>query len=163
VIILAGSWLVRRFDLLLQLAQSIIAAVAQFFRDLFSFGRRGKGAAVEGKARAPALHPFAAYADPFRAGQDGVWSREQLIFYSYEALQAWALERGIPPGPEQTAREFCSQLSDSFPEAAAELSRLSFLYGHAAYRSALPVDCDLGPVRRLWEFLSTSGAAVSTS
>jgi hypothetical protein len=158
VIILIGWWLVRQRDLLLQIARSIIAAVAQFIRDLFSFGRRVKGTLVKGKARAPEPRPFAAYPSPFLTGKDGLWSAEQVIFYSYEALQAWAVERGIQSRPEQTAREFCLQLGETFPDAASELNRLSFLYGHAAYGSALPAGCDLGPVKKLWEYLSASGA-----
>jgi hypothetical protein len=158
VIILAGWWLVRRRDLILQMARAIVAAVAQFFRDLFSFGRRVKGTLVKGKARAPAPHPFAAYPSPFLTGKDGTWSVEQLIFYSYEALQAWAVEQGIQSRPQQTAREFCFQLGETFPDAASELNRLSFLYGHAAYGSALPAGCDLAPVKKLWDYLSASGA-----
>lgn len=158
VIILAGWWLIRRRDLILQMARSIIAAVAQFFRDLFQLGRRVKSSLVKGKVRTPGPRPFAAYPSPFLTGKDGSWSAEQLIFYSYEALQAWAVEQGIQSRPEQTAREFCCLLGETFPDAASELNRLSFLYGHAAYGSALPTGCDLAPVKKLWDYLSASGA-----
>ena len=40
--------------------------------------------------------------------------------------------------------------------AAAELNRLSFLYGHAAYGNAVPAGCDPEPVKKLWRYLSAS-------
>ena len=81
--------------------------------------------------------------------------RRKLILYSYEALQAWAVEQGIP-SPPASAREFCLLLGETFPDAAAELNRLSFLYGHAAYGHAVPAGCDLEPVQKLWRYLSAS-------
>jgi hypothetical protein len=148
--LLVGWWLYRRRDLILQIAQAILAAVAQFFRELFQFGRRGNDLAAKREARTSRPRPFASFESPFLTGQNRSWTAEQLILYSYEALQAWAVEQGVQSRPEQTAREFCLQLGDIFPAAAAELNRLSFLYGHAAYGSALPPGCDLEPVRKLW-------------
>jgi hypothetical protein len=154
--ILTGWWLIRRRDLIFQMARSFIAALAQFFRDLFQLGSRVKKARAEREERTPRQHPFASYRSPFLTGKDKSWTAEQLILYSYEALQAWAVEQGIQSQPQQTAREFCLLLGETFPDAAAELNRLSFLYGHAAYGNAVPAGCDLEPVRKLWRYLSAS-------
>ena len=136
------------------MARSFIAALAQFFRDLFQLGSRVKKARAEREERTPRQHPFASYRSPFLTGKDKSWTAEQLILYSYEALQAWAVEQGIQSQPQQTAREFCLLLGETFPDAAAELNRLSFLYGHAAYGNAVPAGCDLEPVKKLWRYLS---------
>lgn len=157
--ILIGGWLFRRRDLIFQMARSFIAALAQFFQDLFRLGSRARQARVEREERKPRQHPFAAYRSPFLTGKDKSWTAEQLILYSYEALQAWAVEQGIQPQPQQTSREFCVLLGEAFPDAATELNRLSFLYGHAAYGNSVPAGCDLDPVRRLWLYLSASGDA----
>jgi hypothetical protein len=149
-------WVIRQRNLILQLARSFIAALAQFFRDLFQFGSRVKRTAGKREERTPRQHPFAAYPSPFLTGRDKSWTAEELILYSYEALQAWAVEQGIPSQPQQTAREFCLFLGETFPDAAAELNRLSFLYGHAAYGNAVPAGCDLEPVKKLWHYLSAS-------
>ena len=154
--ILTGWWLVRQRDLILQMARSFLAALAQFFRDLFQFGSRVKRTTVKQEERTPRQRPFAAYLSPFLTGKDKSWTAEQLILYSYEALQAWAVEQGIQSQPQQTAREFCLLLGETFPDAAAELNRLSFLYGHAAYGNAVPAGCDLEPVKKLWRYLSAS-------
>jgi hypothetical protein len=113
-----------------------------------------KRTTVKREEQTPRQRPFAAYLSPFLTGKDKSWTAEQLILYSYEALQAWAAEQGIQSQPQQTAREFCLLLSETFPDAAAELNRLSFLYGHAAYGNAVPAGCDLEPVKKLWRYLS---------
>ena len=154
--VLIGWWLIRRHELIFQMARSFIAALAQFFRNLFQLGSRVKETAVKREKQMPRPRPFAAFPSPFLTGRDKLWTGEQLIFYSYEALQAWAVERGIPWQSEQTAREFCLRLGESFPDAAAELNRLSLLYGHAAYGNALPAGCDLEPVKKLWRYLTAA-------
>jgi hypothetical protein len=157
--ILAGWWLFRRRHLLLEMARSVIAAIVQFFRELFQFDWLPKKTAPKAEERKARLRPFAAYRSPFLTGKDKLWSAEQLILYSYEAVQAWAIERGIQAHPEQTAREFCLQVGQTFPDAGPELNRLAFLYGHAAYGSTELADCDLEPVKKLWRYLSGTEAA----
>jgi len=152
--ILISWWVIRQRELIIQIARSFLAALAQFFRDLLQFGSRVKRITVKREERTPRQRPFAAYLSPFLTGKDKSWTAEQLILYSYEALQAWAAEQGIQSQPQQTAREFCLLLSETFPDAAAELNRLSFLYGHAAYGNAVPAGCDLEPVKKLWRYLS---------
>jgi len=154
--ILISWWVIRRRDLILQMGRSFIAALAQFFRDLLQFGSLAKRTKAKREERTPRQRPFAAYLSPFLTGKDKSWTAEQLILYSYEALQAWAVEQGIQSQPQQTAREFCLLLGETFPDAAAELNRLSFLYGHAAYGNAVPAGCDLEPVKKLWRYLSAS-------
>ena len=157
-VILAGWWVFRRRHLLLEIARSLIAAVMQFFRDLFSLGVLVKKTATKAEERRLKPHPFAAYESPFLTGRDKSWTVEQLILYSYEALQAWATEQGIQLQPEQTAREFCGRLGQTYPDVGPELNRLALLYGHAAYGFAVPAGCDLEPVKKLWRYLSAVAA-----
>jgi len=153
-IILASWWVYRRCHLLLEIARSLIAAVRQFFQDLFSLGAAVKQTVTKAEERKRRPNPFAAYESPFLTGKDKSWSAEELVLYSYEALQAWAIEQGIQPQPEQTAREFCRRLGQTYPDAGPELNRLALLYGHAAYGLAVPTGSDLEPVRKLWHYLS---------
>ena len=111
VIVVAGWWLFSRRELILQAFKSIVAAVSQFFRDLSGLSSflRKSTAPVEKTARP--RQPFATFHDPFLTGNEGTWTHARLILYSYEALRAWAEAKGVPPRPEQTAREFCWELS----------------------------------------------------
>ena len=150
--VLVGWWLFRQRDLISQIARSCFTALAQFFRDLFRFGSLRKGMAATVEKLEPKRRLFAAYRNPFLTATPTSWPDEKLVLYSFEALQAWAEEQGIKQRPEQTAREFCLELGDRFPEVTSELNRLSFLYSHAAYGMAMPADSDLEPVKKLWRF-----------
>jgi hypothetical protein len=150
---LLAWWLFRHREMLSGMARSCLEAIKQFFRDLFHWGSSvGGGEAMTVKSK-PKIHRFATFQNPFLTGQDTTWTPEQLVLYSYEALQAWAEEQGMEPHPEQTAREFCRELGGRYPEITDDLQRLSFLYGHAAYGRAVPPNRDLEPVKEVWRFL----------
>jgi hypothetical protein len=145
-------WLYRNRELLLQMARAFWAAIAKFFADLsglITFRKR-----EDQPAKIPKAKPlsFQSYHNPFLTGGEDSWTHEKLVLYSFEALQAWAEERGIQSRPEQTAREFCEEVGSCFPEINSELYGLSFLYGHAAYGISAPAKYDLDPVKSLWQF-----------
>src|ERR1039458_6391088 len=119
----AGWWLFRKRDLILQITRSIVAAITQFFKDLFRFGSSRDAPAKAAKIQPPKRRPFAAYPNPFLTGKDAAWTPEELVLYSFEALRAWADEQGIQPRREQTAREFCDELGHQFAEITAELNQ----------------------------------------
>jgi len=159
LLVIAGLilwWLFRNRETILALATSLLAAIRQFWADLFRWRSRAPGgpAPVAAAAKSP-VPRFATFQNPFLAGKNSSWTPEQLVFYSYEALQAWAGEHGVLPRPDQTARELCVQLGERFPEMTAELNRLSALYGRAAYGDSLPADIDLKPVEKVWTYLET--------
>ncbi|MGP8200969.1 MAG: DUF4129 domain-containing protein [Limisphaerales bacterium] len=148
-----GAWIVRRRHLLLEMARSILAALAQFIRNLFDLMPSHKPSKTAEAAPVHArLLSFAEYRNPFFTVKDRAWPPEQIILYSYEAVQAWAKELGIAARPEETAREFCGRLSEQRPEL--DLDTLARLYAHAAYGRKLPPQCDLEPIRKLWRRLA---------
>jgi hypothetical protein len=153
--LLTGWWLFRKRYLIFQITQSILAAITQFFRDLFRFGSLDRETATIEKKAQTDRRLFASYRNPFLLGSYSSWTKEQLVLYSYEAFQAWAEEQGIKPRPEQTAREFCGELGSRFPEIISDLNQFSFLYSHAAYGKSVPADCDLEPVKIIWRFLGS--------
>ncbi|MDR3456958.1 MAG: DUF4129 domain-containing protein [Verrucomicrobiae bacterium] len=150
LLLLAGWWIYRRRELLRQIARSIWAALVKFFNDLFQMRSRAHQPVAAENAPAPTGRRFASFTNPFLQGANTSWSPEQLVLYSYEAMQAWAGEHGIKPRPEQTSREFCTELGQNFPEMISDLQQLSWLYSHAAYRLAVPAGYDLEPVKNLW-------------
>jgi hypothetical protein len=153
VICMIVWWIFRHREVLAAMVRSLIAAIRKFFQDLFNWGSStDEEKAVVAKAK-PKNHPFATFKNPFLAGQNSTWTPEQLVLYSYAALQAWAEERGIEPHPEKTAREFCLDLGDRYPEITGDLQRLSTLYIHAAYGVAVPPNHDLESVKQVWRFL----------
>jgi hypothetical protein len=136
-----------------------MAALAEFFRKLFDLTPSRKTAKKAEPAPAPAkFSSFAEYRNPFFAGKDYAWPPEQIILYSYEAVQVWAKEQGIAARPEETAREFCGRLGEDRAELGTQLEQLARLYAHAAYGTKLPLNCDLEPIRELWRRLPSPAA-----
>ncbi len=150
------AWAVfRHRAVLLAMAAALLAAIRRFWADLFQWHSAASGEPTPLSPAKPDIRRFAAFQNPFANGKDGAWTPEQLVFYSYEALQAWAREHGVEPRPNQTARELCLALEERFPEALEELRQLSTLYGRAAYGSRLPAGSDLSPLKKIWRFLGS--------
>lgn len=156
LIALAGWWLAWQRALIFQVGRSFLAAVREFFKNLISFGSQTQGKSSASRQAHSRPRPFASYWNPFLSGQSALWSPEQLVGYSVEALRAWGGENAIQPGPEKTVREFCAEVESQYPEMAGELDQLSRWYSQAAFASAMPGDCDWEPLERLWRFLDAN-------
>ncbi|MGH7950300.1 MAG: hypothetical protein ACREFE_00040 [Limisphaerales bacterium] len=159
LLLLAGTiivcwWLFRQRNLIFQIIQSFLAALVQFFRDLFSFGSKLTSPALGNQKSTVKRQPFSSYKNPFVTGSDRFWTPEELILHSYDALQCWASEQGIKPSPKQTAREFCGGLGEQFSEVIPELNHLAFLYGHVAYGTSIPRNYNVELLKQLWRYIS---------
>lgn len=156
VVGLIGWWCYRRRELLGQIFQSLLAALNQFFQNLF--GNRA-GDQKPAMSSLPAKPPqFSSYQNPFVTGNDRQWPAQQLIVYSYEALKSWAAERGVDTNPKQTPRELCLRLGEKYTDVGSELSQLAMLYGHAAYGTSVPANYNREAVRNLWAYISVPRA-----
>jgi len=151
-------WLCRQRHLIRQIIRALWQAMVRLLDNLWRFGRGPESPRPVQPAGRPKLHPFAAYRNPFLTGHDRVWFPEQLIAYSFEAVQAWAREQGSEPPQHQTARELCAHLGERFPEIAPELANLACLYAQVAYGRSLPVATDWEPVRQMWRRLDQASA-----
>ena len=63
-------------------------------------GRRERGAPE------PPPRPFASYGNPFDTGLDHQLTPDDLVVYSFEALEAWAYEHELARSPHETPMEF---------------------------------------------------------
>jgi hypothetical protein len=95
------------------------------------------------------------FKNPFLTGGDRLWPQEELIIYSYDALQSWVMEQDARNGSPQTPREFCRQLGEEMPEAANALGHLALVYGHVAYGGSVPGNYDPEHLRLLWNYMSS--------
>jgi hypothetical protein len=114
-------------------ARKLLEAWCNFWQGLF--GRRQDGQEAEGE-EAPAARvpqPFHNYANPFRTGQAEHLSPAGLTRYSFEALEAWAWERDLARGREETPLEFAHRLGEEVPALEAEAKRLGALYARVLY------------------------------
>jgi len=154
-VIVGGWWLFRSRYLLLEMARTMISTIVDFLRKLLDLTPAWRPAKrQEPVVPQPKIRPLSEYKNPFLAGQDYQMPPEEIIFYTHEFVRAWARERGMEMHPEQTAREFCEEMSARSPELAGEYRQLAFLYAYAAYSRKLPANCDMEPLKELWRQLT---------
>ncbi len=138
-------------------AQRLLEGLRAWWQGLFDWGQGETMGEVEGTERAvgPPPRAFASYRNPFLDGTAAQQSPDELVRYSFEALQAWAREREFGRRPEETPLEFADRLAVEVPGMEAETKRLAGLYARVAYaRGSLTTSC-LDLLRQFWERLET--------
>ncbi len=165
----APQWIGTAFKLLVYLVlagivlfflirhrHAILTALRKFWSDLMSlFGRKSptetKSVVVEEPLQP--TKPFGRFRNPFSSGEAQQQSPEQLVNYTYQAMEAWAFEKGFPRTVDQTPNEFARALGESIPEVAQDAPRVTRIYSTLAYTNAdAPTDTHEA-VARLWDKL----------
>jgi hypothetical protein len=144
------------------------AAIAQALRDFLDalrafwaslFGPKGgpkQAGSEEAASEVKAVpRPFAEYADPFAAGWAERWPPDELVRYSFAALEAWAREHGCPRGPEQTPHEFADNVGDRSKHLKSHCRKMADLYSRAAYASGTLPATSTASLREFWQQLTT--------
>lgn len=105
-------------------------------------------AAAEEAVRRPP--PFSDFGNPFDDGSAGRMGTEELIGYSFAALESWAWDRdrGRPPG--ETPNEFAARLGGDFPALDKSGRTLASLYVWVLYSDAEPPGNAVELVRQFW-------------
>lgn len=153
-LLLVGLYILKKHG------KELLATLRQMWRELLDFlrgllGQGPKPAAEVAATAAPAkiARPFSSYANPFQNGEANRSSPNQVVEYSFEALQAWATEQGIDPRPEETPLEFAGQLGQRVQPLATDANELARLYSQVAYARASLARGSLSSVERLWSLL----------
>jgi hypothetical protein len=154
-------WLLLRYRVVILTAlRRVWAAILNFIAELLGFFRP-TAQTPQPASRTAGVPPFKMFKNPFLTGGDRIWSREELIIYSYDALQSWVVEQEAKHGSPQTPREFCHQLGEEMPEAANALEHLALVYGHVAYGGSVPGNYDPEHLRLLWDYMSSPRPVMS--
>jgi hypothetical protein len=126
--------------------------LADLWNRLFGGKTREAGeAAAEEEAKAKPLPRFADYTDPFAAGVAGRYRPEELVRYTFEALEAWGRDTGNARLPDQTPHEFARCLGAEVSSLSADASYLAELYCYVAYAHATPAAASVGRLSQLWQ------------
>src|SRR5262245_35015558 len=137
-------------------ARRLLAALAAIWQGLLAWlqggGSSGEAAAAE-EAEQPPPRPFAEFRDPFQSGEAERQAPGELVRYTFEALQAWAYERGLPRQPGETPLEFAGRVGGDYPALEEGALRLANDYAGLAYARREPPPACREPLRRFWKLL----------
>ncbi len=145
----------------------VLAAITGFIQSIRELldrlfgGRRAAQASAEAAAAElpPPPRPFADYADPFTTGTAASYTPQQLVAYTFEAVEAWAREHGCERGAEQTPHEFASHVAARAALVGAEARTLADLYCAEAYSKESLSRTSVQGLARLWQVLRANASA----
>jgi len=147
-------WYVRRhWRELLAVLGDLLQAWREFWAGLLARPRDKPQAPAQQAPLEPARRCFADFVDPFLAGTADRYTPEQLVQYTFSALEAWAFEHGCPRQPDQTPHEFAQSVSQRAPGVSDDVRRLADLYCRAAYAPGTLPPASREHLRQLWQNL----------
>lgn len=120
------------------------------------------GTTNETTAVAPAAHetiverpqPFASFNNPFQGTLK--MSPRELIHYSFQALEAWAYEKGIERREDQTPNEFTREVAYKAKSIGTNIEQLGKLYSQEAYAPNSVASSRLPELQAFWSVLLTT-------
>jgi hypothetical protein len=147
--LVAAFLLIRNWSHLVTALKQILRELAELCTRLFGKSK-GEIPLTARDKRAARARPFSAFENPFATGAANRMPPEELVRYSFEALQAWALGLGLPRLAQQTPIEFARVIGESFPEMADDAMQVARLYSMIAYAGSRQTPDFAGNLERLW-------------
>ena len=103
----------------------------------------GQGRRCRRRREEPPPRPFASFVNPFDAGLDHQFSPNDLVLYSFEALEAWAYEHNLARSPHETPMEFVQRIGEARADLDRDATRLvgffvTIVYGQRGFRCGSP-------------------------
>jgi len=151
--------------LLIRYWQQVVSAWKKFLAEVRSLWNWLRGikddpmndsAAASAQVAPPVYRPFSSFSNPFHSNpKSRNWTTEQIVLYSFEALEAWARESGHGREEHETPSEFTRLLGRKSKQMAPTLRRMGSLYSRAAYAPGKLPDSCLEDVRSFWQLLPT--------
>ena len=85
-------------------------------------------------------------------------SHGELVRYTFQALEAWALTRDAGRRADETPLEFANRLRESMPEVSVETHDLACQYTRVAYSGREPEADSLNSLAALWGYMQGHAA-----
>lgn len=157
---LVAAFLIWRYrQQIQQCLAAIWKAIKDFLRNLLhGLKQPPRPEALASKPTGPPLRKFSSFLNPFISGQSQTMAREELVAYTFEALQCWAREHGQKRGHGETPYEFAMRLGQKEPLLSEDLRQLAWFYTRLAYAQQSPPETIAQNAQQLWEFMSITGA-----
>jgi hypothetical protein len=145
------------------LPRQLLAAFSAWWERFWR--KRSKTEAPLGAAAAKMrVHrPFKSFSNPFGDGSSEGRSTEELIGYSFAALEAWANDCNHGRRADETPLEFAARLSHTFEVVRADAPQLAILVVRVAYANGKLPDDARDILERFWNRLTAPLAVASAA
>ncbi len=152
LVLAALWWAWRHWDELIAWLRNLFGGLGGLF------SRKQKSEAM---APMPIRHKaFFEFSDPFVSGLANQVPSAELVRYTFEALEAWARDNGLPREEDQTAYEFARQVGAHAEHLAGGARQLADLYSRAAYAPGTLPKSSAEQLREFWRALASQPASV---
>jgi energy-coupling factor transporter transmembrane protein EcfT len=148
--------LIRNWSRIVDAFQRILQNLRDLWNSLFHRTPGETDRVVDPEAIAPP-RPFASFQNPFATGAAQYSSIEELVRYSFDALQSWGAEQGYGRNDGQTPLEFGRALGSRFPKMTREANQVAQFYSRTAYAGQSPGRECVGTLEQLWQKMTTAG------
>jgi len=137
-------------------AARLLAALSAWWKRLFAIKVRARESVAPGTLEAAqSIRPFKLFVNPFLSRSAADMSADELVQYTFDAVESWAAERVSARRVDETPLEFVSRLGEEMPDFHEALDSLAALYGHMAYaRQRLP-ESARSAMESLWKQLDS--------
>ncbi|MGD9128288.1 MAG: hypothetical protein PVH19_13000 [Planctomycetia bacterium] len=135
VIIVVG--IIKYHRELVAALRELLASLRNFWDSLFGGSavereQRKKKRAKAKELKEPRLR-FIDMVDPFNSGQAGQMRSQELIQYTFEAIETWAVDRDAARGENETPCEFLTRVEQKTRIPAESLQTLNEAYARTTY------------------------------
>jgi hypothetical protein len=157
VMIIAGALIL--FFVLYRYGAIVLKALRDLIASLLGglwIAKRDKRSETDDAASAepvPPPRPFASFTNPFEGDAAERYSPDELVVYSFRALEAWAVEQNLARSPNETPTEFVRRLGQARADLRQDATRLvgyfvTVVYGQRGFRAEV-----LPALRQFWRAL----------
>ena len=148
-------WAWRHRVQLMAAMRNLLAGLSSFWDSLFGRRKQMKESVADAAAR-KIVRPFAVFADPFAIDMTARLTAEQLVRYSFDALEAWARENGCARELDQTPHEFARIVGSHAAPLRQPAVQLANLYCEAVYAPGRMRLSSAQPLQELWQAMQAN-------
>lgn len=149
-------WLWNNRAQVMEAWQKLLKDLADFWSRLFGRRPQEESPVMEIGEQTLRARSFDSFQNPFASGLASNRSVDELVRYSFQAVEAWSRERGFARSENQTPLEFVRQIAELDPGMRTSVVRLGNLYSCAAYANRTLPPSDLPYLKELWNQLETA-------
>ncbi|MEX0793268.1 MAG: DUF4129 domain-containing protein [Pirellulaceae bacterium] len=136
--------------------QKFLAELRDFWNKLFARETRTDVEPAAAETPVDRGKPFSSFRNPFT---DPAWrgrSVEEVIRYSFLAVEAWGREQGVTRLPDETPGEYARNLEARFAEVGQFARQLANFYSRIAYGDGKAPSGSEQVVRKLWQRMTAT-------